>query len=112
MNRDETKGYILHRLNVAKAEQTIFTEPALDLIYERSGGIPRRINQICDMGMFTAYTKKALTVDDSIIKEALQNLGQVDMRRPAPEITPATPISHITEPAHVTETSLRQPAAA
>ena len=71
LKRNETTEYILHRLKVAGVEQPIFTEEALKLIHERSGGIPRRINQICDMCLFTAYTRQVFTVDELIVQKAL-----------------------------------------
>lgn len=47
----ETTGYIHHRLHVCGASKTIFSEEAFDTIHELSGGIPRRINRLCDFAM-------------------------------------------------------------
>ncbi len=49
LDRDETQGYIQHRLKCAGASgRPGFDAPALDAIFEASGGIPRRINLLCD----------------------------------------------------------------
>ncbi|MDP1998708.1 MAG: XrtA-associated ATPase [Rhodoferax sp.] len=49
LDRDETQGYIEHRLKCAGANgRPGFDAPALDAIFKASGGIPRRINLICD----------------------------------------------------------------
>lgn len=50
LDRDETSGYIAHRLKCAgaQASRPSFDDAALDLIHSASGGIPRRINLICD----------------------------------------------------------------
>ena len=58
LNQDETQKYILHRLKVAGSTREIFTSGALKLIFGRSAGIPRRINQISDMSLLTGFTKK------------------------------------------------------
>ena len=45
----ETQGYIEHRLKCAGAtDRPIFDAAAYELIFTSSGGIPRRINLICD----------------------------------------------------------------
>lgn len=46
---DETRGYIEHRLKCAGASgRPTFDEAAFDAIFKASGGIPRRVNLICD----------------------------------------------------------------
>ncbi len=46
---DETRGYIEHRLKCAGASgRPTFDEAAFDAIFMSSGGIPRRVNLICD----------------------------------------------------------------
>jgi putative secretion ATPase (PEP-CTERM system associated) len=46
---DETQGYIEHRLKCAGANgRPTFDSTAYEAIFEASGGIPRRINLICD----------------------------------------------------------------
>ena len=46
---DQTRAYIHHRLEVAGApDQSIFTDGAIELIHERSHGVPRWVNQIAD----------------------------------------------------------------
>jgi putative secretion ATPase (PEP-CTERM system associated) len=49
MDLEETKGYIEHRLHcVGAKDRPSFDEDAYKGIFEASGGIPRRINQLCD----------------------------------------------------------------
>ena len=49
LNIEETRHYIIHRLTVAKRTEPIFTEKTIDSIFNYSGGIPRRINRLCDI---------------------------------------------------------------
>jgi putative secretion ATPase (PEP-CTERM system associated) len=49
LDRDETQGYIEHRLKCAGANgRPGFDAPAMDAVFVASGGIPRRINLLCD----------------------------------------------------------------
>ena len=73
---EETGAYIRHRLAVAGAGKDIFSDGAVSLVHDRCGGIPRRINQLCDMSLFTAFGREAGEVDESIVREALGALEQ------------------------------------
>lgn len=54
-----TKEYILFRMRHAGGRDSIFTPEAIRLIHEYANGIPRKINQICDMSLLvTSYEKK------------------------------------------------------
>jgi type II secretory pathway predicted ATPase ExeA len=54
-----TKDYISFRLKHAGGRESIFTLDAIKLIHEYAKGIPRKINQICDMSLLvTSYEKK------------------------------------------------------
>lgn len=49
LDMEETRGYVLHRLKCAGAtEKPRFQEDAFPVIHRASGGIPRRINALCD----------------------------------------------------------------
>lgn len=73
-DRADTKNYILHRLSVAGRSEPVFKEEAYNVIYERSGGIPRRINHICDMGLLLGLGLKTNLIDKEIINEAVKDL--------------------------------------
>lgn len=76
LSEAETIEYIAHRLEVARAKRPIFTDRSVRVIWENSGGIPRRINQICDMSLFTGFAKKADSVEEGIVREALESLEE------------------------------------
>ncbi len=75
LSQDETWVYITHRLEITGNRRSIFTEQAIKPVYENSGGIPRRINQICDMSLVTGFAKRADKVDEGIVQEAVDSLG-------------------------------------
>jgi len=75
LNENESLNYIIHRLGVAgPAAKLIFTDRAFKLIYEVSGGIPRVINKICDLSLFTGCSKKVDRIDAEIVREAIEIL--------------------------------------
>ena len=71
-----TRKYIEHRLKLAGASNTeIFDDAALRLIHAASGGIPRKINTICDNALFEAFLLKKKSVDEEIVREVIEDLG-------------------------------------
>jgi len=74
LNEAETVEYVHHRLEIAGASRKIFGEDALKITYEQSGGIPRRINQICDMSLLTGFGKQEQVIDEAIIMEVVKDL--------------------------------------
>ncbi len=75
LNAEETAGYVNHRLLIAGTKNEIFDEGALATVFARSGGIPRRINQICDVSLMTAMSRGSKTVTDEIVREAVESIG-------------------------------------
>jgi type II secretory pathway predicted ATPase ExeA len=75
LSRAETKDYILHRLNVAGAEdREIFTPEALRLVFLYSGGVPRLINILCDTALLCAFADESTLVDEAVIRSAVEEL--------------------------------------
>jgi type II secretory pathway predicted ATPase ExeA len=75
LSEEEVKEYINHRLKIAGSKNSnIFTQEAISLIHQRSGGIPRRINQICDMSLLTGFSKHVENITKEIVEEAIESL--------------------------------------
>ncbi len=56
LGRDETEHYVRHRLEVAGLSRALpFERRALERIHRRSGGVPRRINLLCDRALLGAF---------------------------------------------------------
>lgn len=75
LGKSEVSKYISHRMQVAGGNGNIFTDDAIELIFANSGGIPRRINQICDISLVTGFGKKINTINGEIVSEAVSSLG-------------------------------------
>lgn len=69
----EMKKYMEHRLKVAGLVENIFEESALELIFKRSGGIPRWINNISNMSMLTAFSKDEKKISAETVVEAIDS---------------------------------------
>jgi general secretion pathway protein A len=74
-NEEETYTCIQQRLNAAGYKGApLFTSGAQRLIWEYSGGIPRKINTICDNALLTGYALKRQQLDQSVLKEVIADL--------------------------------------
>ncbi|MCP4410003.1 MAG: FHA domain-containing protein, partial [Gammaproteobacteria bacterium] len=76
LSEDDIRAYIKHRLKVAGHDKpgSIFPKTTLPLIHEYTGGIPRLINILCDASMIAAYAEDVDTIDDELIKTAIEEL--------------------------------------
>ena len=73
LSEEETKQYVLHRLKVAGREASLFKPEAVHLVYEQSKGLPREINNLCDMSLFLGFAKKLSTIDEAIVREVVKD---------------------------------------
>jgi len=81
LSREETQGYVRHRLRVAGAAGDIFTPSALAEVHRLSGGIPRVINVTCDRALLGAYTQETRKITAGLVRSAA---GEVYGRRYLP----------------------------
>jgi len=81
LSREETRGYIRHRLRVAGAAGEIFTPAALAEVHRLSTGIPRVINVTCDRALLGAYTQETRKITAALVRLAA---GEVYGRRFVP----------------------------
>ena len=81
LSREETQGYVRHRLRVAGAVGEIFTQGALREVHRLSKGIPRVINVSCDRALLGAYTEETRKITAGLVRRAA---GEVYGRRFAP----------------------------
>lgn len=70
----ETRAYVLHRLAVAGVRRPLFTRLALRRIHRLSGGIPRRINVLCDRALLGAFAREVHRVDARAVARAAREL--------------------------------------
>lgn len=67
--------YIRHRLRVAGRETPLFDRKALLLIGEKSRGVPRIINRICDNALMRGYTFQTRKIGTRIVKDIIEEMA-------------------------------------
>ncbi len=71
----ETSAYVAHRLTVAGlAGANPFDAPALRRIHALTGGVPRRINLLCDRALLGAYAHGSRQVQRGMVGQAAQQV--------------------------------------
>jgi general secretion pathway protein A len=76
LTRAETEQYITHRMSVAGGAHTVtWSRRALRLIHHYTGGIPRRINLLCDRVLMTAFVRETHRVSAAIVRQSAQELA-------------------------------------
>lgn len=73
MDGPTVEAYIDHRLRVAGAKARIFGIKACSLIHEATGGVPRLVNQLCDLSMVYAFTANRKRVTVAIVQQVLDD---------------------------------------
>jgi general secretion pathway protein A len=93
LQEDETKSYILRRLQRAGANShatTMFPAETIASIYRHSRGIPRLINTVCENALISSYAAKAQSVRPEVIDEVAKDLRLNVLSRPAIVPPPVT----------------------
>lgn len=71
----ESAEYIMRRMQVAGAENPIFTRAALSTVHRLAGGIPRLINTLCDRALLGAYAHAKNRVTAALVRRAAAEMG-------------------------------------
>ena len=71
LNFEETQNYIVHRLQIAGGDPGIFTEAATATVFYYTEGVPRLINNICDLAMVFAFASESRKVSWKTIIEVV-----------------------------------------
>lgn len=72
LNRDETRSYIRHRLQVAGGDPGLFDDAACDAVFRHSGGTPRLINLLCDTALVYGYAEQVTRVGAPLVEDVAQ----------------------------------------
>jgi len=74
----ECREYVLHRISKVSANAvTIFTPEALDILVEKSAGIPRILNTFCENALIAAFAYQQRTINKAIMKEVTGDYSSV-----------------------------------
>lgn len=77
LDSQETRGYIEHRLgHVGWNNDPAFEPGAYTAIYGYTGGIPRKINTLCDRLLLGAYLSERHTIVEADVREVIDELKE------------------------------------
>ena len=75
LGKVDTEKYVNYRLRIAGARRRVFTNEALNIIWDRSKGIPRVINAIADWCLFLGYSRLDDRIEEKTAIKAAADLG-------------------------------------
>lgn len=96
LDKAETRAYVEHRLRLVgwKGTSPQFAANALDRIHHWTGGVPRRINRLCNrllLGAFLSNAKRlSIEMVDETALELKNEIGEA-VSEPVPQDTPPPP---------------------
>ena len=73
MDEDTVAQYIRHRLLTVGGNGSEFSDSACKVVYAQTGGVPRLVNQLCDIAMVYAWSQEEKTVTEDIIQSVLRD---------------------------------------
>jgi general secretion pathway protein A len=88
LDRTETRAYVEHRLRqVGWTDDPDFEDDAFDAIFEWTGGVPRRINRLCNRILLGAFLQDVHKVTTEMAVTAADDLA-AEIGETAPEHVP------------------------
>ncbi|WP_231895226.1 ExeA family protein [Vogesella sp. LIG4] len=74
LSQEEVTAYVSHRLLVANCSRTLFPPQLLPLLHRYSGGIPRKLNLLCDRALLGCYVAGRNEVSKTMLRTAAQEV--------------------------------------
>ena len=76
LTRTEVSEYVRHRLAVAGREAALFEDGAMYLLFKASGGIPRKVNVLCDTALVYGFSQGAPVITAELVIEVLRDKAE------------------------------------
>ena len=97
MELGEVQPYVEHRLNcVGWSDNPKFDQRVFTVLFEASGGVPRRINQICNRLMLLGAVDQRNRIDGAMLTQVLEELeldGTLQLKKPERMVEVAAPVA-------------------
>jgi putative secretion ATPase (PEP-CTERM system associated) len=75
LDAGETHSYIEHRLQlVGWQDDPHFTPEAFELVHEKTGGVPRKINALCSRVLLNGFLEELHEIDDGVVAKVSKEL--------------------------------------
>ncbi len=65
---DDTARYVHFRQKKAGRNESVFSREAIEKIYDHSKGVPRKINNLCDLSLLVGCSKSKPIIDSRIVE--------------------------------------------
>ncbi|HNT44905.1 MAG TPA: AAA family ATPase, partial [Syntrophorhabdaceae bacterium] len=75
LTEDETRQYIVFRLEKAGGRPDLFTHEAMRMIFTASGGIPRTINILCDSALVYGFADETKKIGQDLVEQVIRDRG-------------------------------------
>jgi type II secretory pathway predicted ATPase ExeA len=88
LTAEESRAYLQERTSFAGGTlETLFDEASVALLMRACGGVPRCLNQLADHSLLLGYVAERRPVDESLVREALDDLKRLPLQwhDPLPE---------------------------
>ena len=70
---EETYKYIIFRQEKAGREDNIFNDEAINKIYEYTKGVPRKINNLCDLSLLIGFSTNEKNIGPDIVENIIND---------------------------------------
>lgn len=91
MDAPETRAYIEHRLHtVGWNNDPSFSDGAYAVIYDYSGGIPRKVNGLCDRLLLMGYLEELHAFGEEDVNEVVRDIEQEHQLPPGVAAAPSS----------------------
>ncbi len=84
LSKAETQQYIKHRVAVSGGSRSLFSDAAINQIFNQTEGIPRLINVLCDRALLVAFAQENTAVSQKHVKQAI---NEIYPDQPAPSFS-------------------------
>ena len=71
LSLEETRHYIIHRLETAGGRADLFTDSAIHLIYKTTMGVPRSINLLSHNALVYGFADDIKTIDTGVLEQVI-----------------------------------------
>jgi general secretion pathway protein A len=89
LSLEETRAYILYRLQRSGGNKQLFTTDALDMVFRLSRGIPRSINLVCDSALIYGFSEEIRVISSKTVIQAARQLDLMGLVNVAEGEVPA-----------------------
>jgi general secretion pathway protein A len=67
LSQGQTEAYVQKRLGTAGSERTVFGADAMDELQQRTAGVPREINRLCDLALLAGMDENQTAIGRRLI---------------------------------------------